>query len=43
MAFVHRDEVFLLKHAVVVNPDAPAVERQAARRWLGWSWTLVRP
>jgi FAD/FMN-containing dehydrogenase len=42
-AFAHRDEFFLLKHAVVVDPDAPAAERQAARRWLARSWMLVRP
>jgi FAD/FMN-containing dehydrogenase len=41
-AFVHRAELFLLKHAVVVKPDAPAAERQAARRWLARSWELVR-
>jgi FAD/FMN-containing dehydrogenase len=42
-AFAHRDEFFLLKHAVVVDPDAPAAERQAARRWLARSWALVHP
>jgi FAD/FMN-containing dehydrogenase len=41
-AFVHRAELFLLKHAVVVKPDAPAAERQAARHWLARSWELVR-
>jgi hypothetical protein len=42
-AFVHRDERFLLKHAVVVGPDASSGEREAARRWLARSWDLVRP
>jgi len=42
-AFFHRDELFLLQHAVIVDPDAPAAERQAARRWLTRSWELVRP
>jgi FAD/FMN-containing dehydrogenase len=42
-AFAHREELFLLKHAVVVDPDAPAAEREAARRWLARSWELVRP
>jgi FAD/FMN-containing dehydrogenase len=42
-AFVHRDELFLLKHAVIVDPDAPAAEREAARDWLTRSWELVRP
>jgi hypothetical protein len=42
-AFVHRAELFLLKHAVVVNPDAPAAEREAARCWLARSWASTRP
>ena len=42
-AFFHRDELFLLQHAVVVDPDVPAAERQAAGRWLTRSWELVRP
>jgi len=42
-AFVHRDELFLLKHAVVVNPDASTAEREAAGRWLAWSWASVHP
>lgn len=42
-AFVHRAELFLLKHAVVVDSDAPAAEREAARDWLVRSWELVRP
>jgi len=42
-AFVHRDELFLLKHAVTVDPDTSAAEREGARRWLARSWTLVRP
>jgi FAD/FMN-containing dehydrogenase len=42
-AFAHRDERFLLKQAVVVDPDTPATERQAARRWLARSWDLVHP
>jgi FAD/FMN-containing dehydrogenase len=41
-AFAHRDEIFLLKHAVVVEPEAPAAVREAARRWLGRSWAMVR-
>ena len=42
-AFVHRDELFLLKHGVVVDPDAPTAEREAARRWLARSWASVHP
>jgi FAD/FMN-containing dehydrogenase len=42
-AFFHRADLFLLKHAVVVNPDAPATEKEAAHDWLVRSWALVRP
>jgi len=42
-AFCHRDALFLLKHAVVVEPDASAVQRDAAGRWLARSWESVRP
>jgi FAD/FMN-containing dehydrogenase len=42
-AFVHRDELFLLKQAVVVAPDASSEEREAARAWLARSWELVHP
>jgi hypothetical protein len=42
-AFAHRDERFLLKHAVVVASDATASRRQAARRWLAQSWAAVHP
>ena len=38
-AFVHRSELFLLKHAVVVEPRAAG----AARDWLARSRALVRP
>jgi FAD/FMN-containing dehydrogenase len=42
-AFVHRDERFLLKQAVVIDPDASSGEREAARRWLARSWATVHP
>ena len=42
-AFAHRDESFLLLHVTVVEPDAPAAEREAARDWLTRSWASVRP
>ena len=42
-AFAHRAERFLLKHSVVVEPDAPSAGRWAARDWLAGSWTLVHP
>jgi hypothetical protein len=34
-AFAHREELFLLLHVVVVDPDVPAAERQAGRAGLG--------
>ena len=40
-AFVHRDELFLLQHAVVVDPDASTTAREDARRWLARSWASV--
>jgi FAD/FMN-containing dehydrogenase len=40
-AFVHRDELFLLQHAVVADPDASTTEREDGRRWLTRSWGLV--
>jgi hypothetical protein len=42
-AFVHRDELFLLKHAVVLDPSIPAAGREAAERWLSASWGTVHP
>lgn len=42
-AFVHRDERFLLKDAVSVEPNASAAERESARRWLSRSWATVHP
>jgi FAD/FMN-containing dehydrogenase len=42
-AFAHRQELFLLKHAVTVGPDTFAPEREAARGWLGRSWATVHP
>ena len=41
-AFVHRDELFLLKQAVV-DTDASSAEREAARSWLARSWASTRP
>jgi FAD/FMN-containing dehydrogenase len=42
-AFAHRDERFLLKHAVVLDADAAAHQRGAARDWLTRSWSIVHP
>ena len=40
-AFVHRHERFQLKHAAVVDPQAPKGARQAAHRWVTRSWASV--
>ena len=42
-AFAHRNERFLLKHAVVLDADAAAHERDTARDWLARSWSIVHP
>lgn len=42
-AFVHREEMLQLKHAVVVEPDASPGEREAAHRHADRSWASVQP
>jgi FAD/FMN-containing dehydrogenase len=42
-AFVHRRELFLLKHALMIDSTTPRLERDAARQWLARSWELVHP
>jgi FAD/FMN-containing dehydrogenase len=42
-AFVHRSELFELKHAVVVDPSASTVEKDAAHRQVIRSWGSVHP
>ncbi len=42
-AFAHRNERFLLKHAVLLDADAAAHARDAARDWLARSWSIVHP
>jgi FAD/FMN-containing dehydrogenase len=42
-AFVHRDQLFQLKHAVVVAPEAPPANRAAASRAATRSWASVHP
>ena len=39
-AFAHREELFLLKHGIAVEPGAP---EQPAREWLRRSWETVHP
>lgn len=40
-AFVHRDQLFTLKHAVLADPDASAAEKNAAHAWVSRSWAAV--
>jgi FAD/FMN-containing dehydrogenase len=40
-AFVHRDQLFQLKHAVVVAPDAPPATQAAAHQAATRSWASV--
>jgi FAD/FMN-containing dehydrogenase len=41
-AFVHRDDLYWLKHATEVDPDASsAEEEEAAHNWVSRSWAVV--
>jgi Berberine and berberine like len=40
-AFVHRTELFQLKHAIVVRPDASVNEKEAAHGQVARSWATV--
>jgi FAD/FMN-containing dehydrogenase len=42
-AFVHREELFQLKHAVTVDPEESPDEKAAAQRWILRSWESVHP
>ena len=42
-AFVHRDELFQLKHAATVDMGAPPNEKADARKWVLRSWESVHP
>jgi hypothetical protein len=42
-AFVHRDPLFWVKHAAVVDASTSPDERAAAHRWVTGSWELVHP
>jgi FAD/FMN-containing dehydrogenase len=42
-AFVHRDQRFQLKHAAVVDADAPPANQAAAHRAATRSWASVHP
>jgi FAD/FMN-containing dehydrogenase len=40
-AFVHRDELFLLKHSVALPAEGSTNAEDVARRWLARSWAIV--
>src|SRR4029453_11538110 len=40
-AFVHRGELFQLKHSVVIDPSASTREKEAAHQWVTRSWASV--
>jgi FAD/FMN-containing dehydrogenase len=40
-AFVHRDDLFWLKHATEVDPGASAATKEAAHEWITRSWGAV--
>ena len=42
-AFVHRDELFQLKHAATVDAGAPPGGKINAQRWTAQSWNSVHP
>jgi FAD/FMN-containing dehydrogenase len=42
-AFVHRDDLFWLKHATEVVPGASTAEKEVAHEWVTRSWATVHP
>jgi FAD/FMN-containing dehydrogenase len=42
-AFVHRDELFQLKHSVIVAPEGSTGQKADARKWVARSWGSVHP
>jgi FAD/FMN-containing dehydrogenase len=42
-AFVHRRELFQLKHSVVIEAEAGTPEQEAAHQWVARSWAVVHP
>ena len=40
-AFVHRDDLYWLKHATEVDPEASRAEKRAAHEWVTESWRTV--
>jgi hypothetical protein len=42
-AFVHREDLYWLKHATEVEPGASRAEKEAAHDWVSRSWGAVHP
>jgi FAD/FMN-containing dehydrogenase len=42
-AFVHRDELFQIKHSATVDPEASAEAKADAQKWVARSWETVHP
>jgi FAD/FMN-containing dehydrogenase len=42
-AFVHRNELFQIKHSAVLDMNSSTRSREAANRWVSESWTTVHP
>ena len=42
-AFVHRDEMFQLKHSATIHPHAPVQAKDAADAFVRRSWETVHP
>lgn len=42
-AFVHRDALFCLKHAAIVDADSSVEDRAGAHAWVTESWRTVHP
>jgi FAD/FMN-containing dehydrogenase len=40
-AFVHRDDLYWLKHATEVDPEASSAQKEAAHEWVTRSWRTV--
>jgi FAD/FMN-containing dehydrogenase len=42
-AFVHREELFLVQHLLIVDPDVEATSGGSLQHWVTRSWALVHP
>jgi FAD/FMN-containing dehydrogenase len=42
-AFVHRDELFVVQHLLILDPDVETTSGEPLQDWLTRSWALVHP